>query len=576
MSQEEFSSIFGSGSIVSGAENSALSRVFKGDAQRVMRKWQHADPFRVVTSYIASATKRAEMVRKFGDDGKIWENYSSKMERDGVPRQVIREMRSLMRKAAGIGIPPRSEGEQIYVDSLALITAAAALGKSALNNLVEPGTMGTRSNSLRRMVEGYLKTWTHSARNILRLSKTLDNKLGPTFWEAYGNHIGTIHKTIDDAWTMGHTTDVNLDTTGSTLRWLTSRVYESNLMDATEKAKQTASLSVARNYVRDLALLTKKQHWMNKAGMDPAQSTADSLSELGIQPGLQKKFADWMLKLDGLNDQQLMDAITKGDQMSRLFEEALVRFAQQTSVTSARQHKPEFQDSTGGATVLTLMNFSYSFAAEVNSRVYDHIKQSVVRAPKGKTYGPSDRVSMLMAPIVMGAMSTALYYALFELKQLVYPTDQSGAMLGKNPYAKALNAFSYGGWLGPKFEYLMKFVQRDQLPGGPAVKMASNIARAAASAAELPFSDKRPGAVQKSLVKAAIPVTRGGMVAGASAVNPVLGALAVQATNITQPQNELLESFEEKKGIGDYLQAKPPGGKQGGGGMSAKPPGSKK
>ena len=579
MSQEEFSSIFGSDTVMNGSESSSMKRVFTGKAQRVMQKWQHADPFRVVTSYIASATKRAEMVRKFGDDGKIWENYSSKMERDGVPRQVIREMRRLMRKAAGIGTPPRAEGDQVYVDSLSLITASAALGKSALNNLVEPVAMGGRSNSLRRMAEGYVKTWALSARNILRISETIDKKLMPTFWEAYGHHIGTIHKSIDDAWTMGHTTDPELDNTGSKLRWLTNRVYKANLMDATEVAKQTASLSIAKNYLRDLAALTKKQHWMNKIGMDPAQSTADNLSELGIQPGLQKKFADWMVSLDGLSKQQLMDKITKGDQMSRLFEEAMIRFSKQSSVTSNRAHKPEFQDSSGGATVLNLMNFSYSFAAEVNSRVYDNIKQSVSAAPKGKTYNASDRAMMLMAPVISGAFAVAAYYLLFELKQRVFPTDQSGAMLGKNPWAKALNALSYAGYLGPKFEYAMKFVQRDQLPGGPTVKMASNIGRAAASAASIPFSDKSPGAVQKSLVKAALPVVRGGLVTGASAANPMLGAAMVQATNITQPQNALLESFDTKKknGIGDLLESAPPGYKKlDGGGMEAKQPGKKK
>lgn len=579
MSQEEFSSIFGSDTVMNGSESSSMKRVFTGKAQRVMQKWQHADPFRVVTSYIASATKRAEMVRKFGDDGKIWENYSSKMERDGVPRQVIREMRRLMRKAAGIGTPPRAEGDQVYVDSLSLITASAALGKSALNNLVEPVAMGGRSNSLRRMAEGYVKTWALSARNILRISETIDKKLMPTFWEAYGHHIGTIHKSIDDAWTMGHTTDPELDNTGSKLRWLTNRVYKANLMDATEVAKQTASLSIAKNYLRDLAALTKKQHWMNKIGMDPAQSTADNLSELGIQPGLQKKFADWMVSLDGLSKQQLMDKITKGDQMSRLFEEAMIRFSKQSSVTSNRAHKPEFQDSSGGATVLNLMNFSYSFAAEVNSRVYDNIKQSVSAAPKGKTYNASDRAMMLMAPVISGAFAVAAYYLLFELKQRVFPTDQSGAMLGKNPWAKALNALSYAGYLGPKFEYAMKFVQRDQLPGGPTVKMASNIGRAAASAASIPFSDKSPGAVQKSLVKAALPVVRGGLVTGAAAANPMLGAAMVQATNITQPQNALLESFDTKKknGIGDFLESAPPGYKKlDGGGMEAKQPGKKK
>lgn len=580
MSQEEFSSIFGGDSIMSGSESASLRRVFRDQAQRVMQKWQHADPFRVVSSYIASATKRAELVRKFGDDGKVWENYSSKMERDGVPRQVIREMRRLMRLAAGVGTPPRGEGAQTYVDGLGLATAAAALGKSAMNNLVEPVTMGGRSNSLRRMAEGYLKTWVHSARNILRISDTLDKRLGPTFWEEFGHHIGTIHKSIDDAWTMGHTTDVEVDNTGSTLRWLTNRVYKANLMDATETAKQTASLSIGRNYIRDLALLTKKQHWMNKVGMDPAQSTADNLSELGIQPGLQKKFADWVMTLDGLSKQQLMDKITKGDQMSRLFEEAMVRFAKQSSVVSNRAHKPEFQDSSGGATVLNLMNYSYSFAAEVNSRVYDHIKQSVTAAPKGKSYGASDRMMMLMAPVISGSMSVAAYYALFELKQKLYPTDMSSAMLGQNVWAKLLNAFSYAGFSGPKFEYAMKFVQRDQMPGGPTVKMAANVGRAAASAASIPFSDKSPGAAQKSLVKAAIPLVKGGIVTGASAANPIAGAAAVQLTNMTQPQNELLESLEDKKkkGIGDLLEAKQPGSRPGNkpGSMEAKEPGKKK
>lgn len=555
MGSEEFDSIFGS-QTGSGQENSNLSRVFGAEAQKIMSKWQVADPFRVVTSYVTSSVKKAEVVRKFGAEGEIWKQYAERMEADGVPYEVISEMRELVRVASGYGVPIKNKAAQTYVDSITMMTAASAMGRGFLNNLVEPVTMGIRAGNPIAAARGLIETWARFIREVASLSPAIKAKLGETFWSEYGKEIGTIHSSIEDAWMATHSMDLDADRADPRFRWVTNRIYQANLMDASEVAKQQASHAVGYGFILGLAKLKQGKSWMNKLGMDTAQSTADQLNELGIPEDQHADFAKFVMSLEKMNDVDKMKAMTENSEMAKMHQEAMVRFSYQSSVRSNRAHKPVFQDDLFGKTVLQLMNFSYSFAAEVNSRLFSMTKQAFSFSPEGKNYAIGDRLRMA-APVMSGFLAIVAYKMLFSLKDELYPTEGTERRKKDPEFLKWVNATSYAGFLGPKAEQLIKIIKRDQAPGGPVGQSLVNVARAATTGIESAVQGKDMGTAKRQAAKAAVPVIKGTLNAGASAINPILGAFTTQATNTTGWANELTEEDKPKKGIGDALFAKP-------------------
>lgn len=545
----DFGSVFGEAKRA-GAENPSDSRVFSKEAQAIMAKWQVADPFHVVTRYIGNSVKRSEIVRRFGADGKKWGEMREAMLADGVDANTVEEMRQLVRLAAGVGIPPRGRTAQGVLDSVTMLTAASAMGRGFLNNLVEPVSMGIRTGSPGTMFRAYGETWARFLREVPNLSPAIKAKLGDTFWQQYGETIGTIHNSIEDAWMTNHSMDIDADQANPAMRWLTNRIYKANLMDASENAKQQASHAIGYGFIKDLAKWSKGEHWMNKAfGVNPKQSVADQLNELGVPPEKHAEFSDWVLTLDKAKGDDLMAKMTENSEMAALHREAMTRFSYQSSVRSSRAHRPVFQDDMFGKTLLQLMNFSYSYAAEVNSRVYDMAKQGVMPSPDGKQYNAADRVRLL-GPAAGALFAIAAYRGLLELKDLLYPTESTEKRAKDPAVLKWANAASYAGVFGPKIEQAMKYIKRDQVPGGPAGQIVRNAGRAATSALDAVAEGKDFSTAGKQAVKAAIPLIKGGVVAGASAANPVLGAAAVQATNTTGWANKLSNAAEGDKDKG--------------------------
>lgn len=546
-SAEEFDSIFGMAD-KSGAENPVMKRKFGREAQDVMRKWQVNDPFRVVGRYVTSGVKRAEVVRRFGNKGEKWSKLSTQMEKDGVPYEVISEMRELVRGAAGIGIAPRGKAGQTFVDTVTLATAASAMGRGFLNNLVEPVTIGMRTGSPIDILRAYAETWTRFLREIPALSQTLKAKMGETFWSQYGHEIGTIHNTIEDAWMTTHSMELDAEYADPRFRWLTNRVYKANLMDATETAKQQASHAIGFSFINRLSSMASGTHWTSKLGMNAKQSASDQLAELGVRPEDQAEFIEWCAELDAANDSKAMGMMLADDKMAALHREAMTRFSMQSSVRSNRAHKPTFQDDPLGKAFLQLMNFSYSYAAEVNTRMYDMAKQAFWMSPPGKDYTKYDRLRM-MGPIAGGLLSILAYRGLLELKDLLYPSESSKQRAKDPAVVKWVNATSYAGLLGPKFEQMVKSIKRDQAVGGPVGQMAVNVGRAGKSVLESAAEGKDMSAAKKSIAKASVPLLKGGIVTGAAAVNPMLGTVATQATNAPAFTNAIVPQEGKSGGL---------------------------
>lgn len=517
-------------------ENSSKSRTFGPEAQEILSKWQVKDPYRIISRYIAGATKRAELVRRLGDEGQTWRRMAKAMENEGVSYEKIDEMRDLLKASVGIGREPNSRGEQTFIDLMGLYTAGSVMGRSFLNNMFEPASMGIRSGNLSLGLQAYGETWGRTIRNAAR---TLSGeRIDKSFWERYAEQIGTISADVNDAWMNSHSIEVDGDRSDPRINWLTSKVYQSNLLQLTENAKLQASHAIGFRYLLNLAEMQQGRSFMNR--LDVTESVRQNLRELGIEDADHGDFARWMLRLDGMDDAARMRTMLSGGRMSKLFETAMTKFSMQSSVRANRAHKPMFQDGPIGKTLFQLMSYSYSYAAEINSRAYDYARNSLKSAPAGKSYGVGDRVRFI-APLMMAPLGIIAFRAMFALKDDLYPTEYSKKHENDPAWTKWLNAASFAGIFGPKVEMAAKYVMRDQPPGGPAGQAVIGYARAAKTAIANAMEDKPQDNAKRQFAKASVQPLKAAGVIGATAFHPVAGAIASQVANTTGWSNAMTE-----------------------------------
>jgi hypothetical protein len=528
-----FNDLFGSEAPAMG-ENSSMKRKFGPESQQIMSKWQIKDPYRIIARYIAGATKSAELVRRLGNEGQEWRKMAQALEKEGVSYEKIDEMRDLLKASVGVGLRQNTRGEQTFIDLMGLYTAGSVMGRSFLNNMFEPASMGVRSGNLALGLQAYGETWARTIRNAART--LTGERIDKTFWEQYAEHVGTISADINDAWMNSHSIEVDGDRSDPRISWLTSKVYQSNLLQMTENAKLQASHAVGFKYLVNLAEMQQGKSFMNR--LNVTESVKSSLRELGIQDADHAGFAQWMMRLSALDDAGRMRALTSGGKMSKLFEQAITKFSMQASIRANRAHKPVFQDGPIGKTLFQLMSYSYSYAAEVNSRTYSYAKSALKSAPAGKSYTVGDRIRF-MAPLMMVPMGVIAFRAMFALKDEMYPTEYSEKHKNDPWYTKWLNATSFAGVFGPKVEMATKYVMRDQPPGGPAGQLAVGTARAAKTAVSNVIEGKPQDNAQRQAAKAAVPAIKAGAVIGATAVHPAAGTIASQLANSTSWSNAM-------------------------------------
>jgi len=523
-------------------ENSSKSRTFGPEAQEIMSKWQVKDPYRIISRYISGATKRAELVRRLGDEGQEWRRMAKALEKEGVSYEKIDEMRDLLKDAVGIGRSPNSRGAQTFIDLMGLYTAGSVMGRSFLNNMFEPGSMGIRSGNLGLGLLAYGETWGRTLRNAARTIS--GERIDKTFWEKYAEHIGTISADINDAWMNSHSIEVDGDRADPRIGWLTSKVYQANLLQLTENAKLQASHAIGYRYLMNLAEMQQGRSFMNR--LDVTESVRSNLRELGIEDADHSSFARWVLRLQAMDDVARMRTLTNGGRMAELFEKAITKFSMQSSVRANRAHKPVFQDGPIGKTLFQLMSYSYAYAAEVNSRTYNYAKASLKSAPAGKSYSVGDRIRF-MAPLMMVPMGVIAFRAMFDLKDELYPTEYSKKHENDPSWMKWLNATSFGGVFGPKVEMATKYVMRDQPPGGPLGQTAIGLARAAKTGISNAIEGKPQNNAQRQLAKASIQPLKAAATIGGTMIHPVAGTIASQLSNTTGWSNAMTETDKEEE-----------------------------
>ena len=479
--EEEVANIF-HGSQDSNSADFLKTRKFDENEAAFLDRFYSNDLDRITHSYIARASKLIEIARRFGADGQVFKKLMGQLQKDQIPKETRDEIARYVRQAVGAGVERHGNGTQIFLDFSNVLTALVFMGKSGLNNLVEGVSFGGRTLNPLDALRGPVMTWAYLARQLGEVSpakqqaiqRMKGKKVGlkKALNQVIAEQLGLIHSEMERSYISAHWDYMDQDNGSEFARWLINKVYKANLTNATEVAKRNASIGLARLALRDNAKFLQGTHKLQLLfkrfgfNVEAKESVKVMFRENGIPDAFHAQFATWVSSLDGLDDSQYYAKIMSNDPMAGLYRQALARMSEGMAVQSSRALKPEFQDHAIGKQLLQLQNFNYAFGSVMNNRMWGIAKAAIT---PGKDRTAFDRIRYGVAAAVTAALSTAAFYGLKELYSYLFPSDGWDERKKKSDEEKALDALSYAGWLGPKFESVYKTIRRGQAPGGPFV-----------------------------------------------------------------------------------------------------------
>lgn len=537
--------------------DSTDARTFTNDEAKLADAFLKKNIDDLMLGYIDGAVRGAEVGRVFGQDGSKFEQMMNQLSREGVDKDTVKETRRLVQKALGVGREQQSQATAAFFDWVNVVLAGAFLGKTFMYNLVlEPISFGIRTGNAYLALKAMADTWRYTIAEISKPSAATRQRLEAKYGsqaafskavtETVAEQVGLIQNEMERAYFNAHW-DYSSDEKGSKLaKWISQRIYRANLMSATEKAKVSASIGIARLALRDNARFftgdAPIQKLFGALGFDTRadKSAAVILRENGVPDADHKAFAAWVAGLEGKTDAEWQKAVMDPkDPMAKHYRRALQRISLGMSIKTNPSLKMEMSDSVLGRMMMQLMNYSYAYSNLVKDRMYSMAAKTVA-----KDASKIDRLRYA-APLLVGAPLAILGAAASQaLIAAVWPSDDEKKRSKETPMVrKAFNWASFAGMFGPKVEYLFKSFERGQAPGGPVGETIFRGGQAVFAAAGDPESDKKMFNARKQLYNSTVkPLVTG---AGA-AVHPFFGFLGNAAVN-TQDVRETFTGEPPRK-----------------------------
>jgi hypothetical protein len=360
-------------------------------------------------------------------------------------------------------------------------------------------------------------------KNRKEFARSMDTALAET--------LGLTHVELDRIAQDSHWDfNADMEEEGSPLaKWLTQRVLKANLMEQSERAKVITSMAIARGHLLNVARTFNGNSPLQKVfSMIPGVSESGETSarammrEIGVADADHAAFAAFVASLQGMNDADYEAAVMGNSREAAMYRQALQRTSTGLAISTDASMKTEGSDSIWGKMLMQLMNYSYAYSQLVKDRMYDSALGAFKRSTPAEQITALDRVRYLMPLVAGGSMTVIASMATKMLVASIFPSDSGDEWMEKDPEIQVLDAASYAGMFGKKFEYLSRILVRKQLPMGPIPEAAGKALVAAGTALE------KGGDSDRANYNALKSVQRTGLnpvvVGGASAVNPVLGA----------------------------------------------------
>lgn len=474
-------------------EDFQRSREFNKEEAEHYDAFRDKDVISVMSRYVSSVVRRAEIAKRLGADGDGWRIAKKRMYEDKVSDKHIDELETLLRSNLGLDSDKASRNKdvQAWMDGNNLVVTAAYLKGTGLLNLVEPGAIGIRSNEMLGVPRVMLQNlW--QLRNVLGRKSAAETKNARDVIEKVYGKGHDLYSAL--ALEMGLTTydhgitspsasfayDEGLNSSGK-LRELTDNVHRLYFIHATETAKRETSVREGARF------LDKTIDWMDgntnlqkvaRILGDKAESSLakERLLELGVPEAEHKAFAEYVKQLRDMKPSDRLISIMDSSLMARRYVDAIELFSKQSTVQATRASRTvASNNSVLGRLFFQLTTYPNEWA--INHGKY--LAQQARVATGGKQYSYADRINAVGAYGALG-MLTAAYYGFGELRKAMNGAEDKkedpNAMTP--PWVKDwADAFMFTGISGPA-EIAWKAWQRGQLPSAILGDAATRIIKA--------------------------------------------------------------------------------------------------
>ena len=370
-------------------------RVFTKEAAKHLEAFRVQDVDTLLSNYSMSASRRAEIARRFGDNWSRWEEIEQKItDEDPDAAAILPQLRDLVAVSAGIQLSDMSGRAQAALSWGRTFTTLALLEKAAISSLGElviAPIRGSTGNIPGDVAVTMANLMAHTG-NTLRWATGMgrSKKLETMFElaEDIGIIAGTGHNSLMAARFAGG------DPVGRLQSEALSSFFRRNGLEYLTNYTRVTSMHYGQVFMRRLAKQAEKNP--TKVG--------SYLRELGIPKGREVEFARWVREN---NDGMPGIAETRTGEMGQMYRTGLQRFADQTVMRPNNSTRPKWANTPIGGLVFQLMNFVYSFQKNVINRYPRKLLESDLTAVEKLAFSAS---SIAGLSLLIGLQGTARYW----------------------------------------------------------------------------------------------------------------------------------------------------------------------
>lgn len=386
-----------------GNPNFLKERALGKDADNIMREWLEQDPRVVISNYITRSIKRAELVRRLGEDMSKWKAQEKLLGENGADH-ILEPLRGYISNVTGVR--PSWASPKLAEASSWLRTwgTISLLERATLTSIPEFITPAIRTGNLAdigRSLSGTIKDLMGKSKDVRALAEDvgliISHGLNPIIQAS--------------RWGGG-------DATSKLQQSAVSKYFLRTFLEQWTNSTRVGSTGLGQVFLRRMAKTIDTGTSGQLIDITPNIAKA-SLSELGISPKDASGFSKWLLSHpDGMPSISELRVDGKNAEYAKAYRTALVRFVSGQSILSVKNSmKPVWANNPLGAVLFQLQGYNYAFQKQVINRIGHMAANQDLTA--------LERARMVLPTIAMLPLLTAASYAIGSVRDELFKNPNS-------------------------------------------------------------------------------------------------------------------------------------------------------
>lgn len=375
---------------VGGSINSNFTkgRKLSKEADDILEKFYITDPQIALAQYVTSATRRAEVARRFGDGWSKWPEMVEKLRAEGAGDAIEPLMRHI-RVCTGINPPAFTPGVESVLSWTRTWTALMLLEKATLTSLSDMLVPSMRSGNIGDLIRGIGYTAVEAFHGASK-SAVARRQMA----EDFGLIVNSMNDTILSARFVGGSASSQLQAK------VLNKFFTRTGLEALTRGSRLSAMEIGRTFIRRLAL-DIADSGAGSSWRNTRNSSVRFMSEIGIPEEKADGFAKWLLK----HNKGMPDLAQITGEMGELYRTAVIRFTDQSVMRPSAATRPRWASHSLGKVVYQLMSFIQAFQKNVLNRAGRMAWDAVTE----KDLTLADRARLMWPMAMMPILAVAQY-----------------------------------------------------------------------------------------------------------------------------------------------------------------------